>query len=147
EDHLHALLMGGIFVASLGHGPLQIIVNGQEFLDRVDLGVGVDLLLFLGRALAVVVVFRGQTQTLVLEAFQVLGHLLQLFGFLRRDGHGVRLFAFLALFLFLLLRGGCGGFRGFVHFFLLHFFAHFFTSSSCLGNFPVSKIRPSPSAK
>ena len=65
HDHLHALgvgLVGGLLL----QGPLQVVEDRQEFLHRVGLGGGPGVLLFLLAPLAVVVIFRQQTQVFVL---------------------------------------------------------------------------------
>ena len=65
EHHFKALAVGRLFVAVLGKAALEVIVNAQQRLDRVDLRVGVKAFLFLRGALAVVVVLGGQAEVLL----------------------------------------------------------------------------------
>src|SRR5699024_7525690 len=65
HGHLHALgvgLVGGLLLQS----PLQVIVHRQEGGHGLGLGIGPGALLFLGGALAVVVVLGGQAQVFLL---------------------------------------------------------------------------------
>ena len=58
EDHLEPLLVGIVVLrAELGEAALEIVVHRKHTLDGVDFRVGVDAFLFLGGALAVVIVF------------------------------------------------------------------------------------------
>ena len=86
-DQLHALTVG-VSLVKLGKATLQVIQHPQKLLDGVRLGIGVGIFLFLGGALAVVVVFRRQTQILVAGIADHLGQLLHL---LTGDGKGLLL--------------------------------------------------------
>ena len=95
-DHLHALPVGVAFFKLL-RAALEIVEHVEKRLDGVGLGVGVGVFLLAGRALAVVVVFRGQTQILVIDVGDELGQSLHLLHLLFRHGEGR------------LLLGGSGG--------------------------------------
>ena len=120
-DQLHALPMG-VALGELGKATLQIIQHPQKLLDGIRLGVGVDVFLFLGGALAVVIVFRRQTQILVAGIADHFSQLLHLLHLLTGDGKGLLLGG---LFRSLLrFRGGVGLrlllLRGVLLFFLTH---------------------------
>ena len=101
EDHLEPLLVGIVVLrAELGEAALEIVVHRKHTLDGVDLRVGVDAFLFLGGALAVVIVFGGEPQILVMLLGKLLGKALHLLHLLARDGEGLGL-----RFLLLILGG------------------------------------------
>ena len=70
--HLHPLFEGGVGGVLL-QGPLQVVIDGEERLDGIRLGAGPEALLLLGGALAVVVIFGGQAEELLLGDRQLLG--------------------------------------------------------------------------
>ena len=81
--------MGVVLVPGLVHRPLQVVVDLQELGEGVDLGILVDALLFLGGALAVVVVLSGQAQVLVTGGLQLFGQGLHFLHLLPGDGEGL----------------------------------------------------------
>ena len=103
--HLDALFKRGI-LRLLRQRPLEIVIHGKEFFDRLRADVGVEAFLFLLAALAVVVVFGGQPQIAVMLLRQRLLRLFKLACLL--------LLGFLGLFFLGLLRGfGFGLLRSF----------------------------------
>ena len=78
EHHFKALAVGRLLVAILGKAALEVIVNAQQRLDRVDLRISVKAFLFLRSALAVVVVLGSHAQQLILGLCSVLFRCIQL---------------------------------------------------------------------
>ena len=140
-DHLQALLVA-VALLALGNAPDQVVVHLQKRFDGIHPGIGVDILLFLGGALAVVVVFRRQAQILVVPLRHQLSQLFHLFHLLFGNGKGF------------LCRLGLGLFHGnfrldfFRTFFVLLFLlAHLSLLSSSNGYSRLPNIRVRLSAK
>ena len=95
EDHLQSLFVGIVLAALGGCGPFQIVIHRQEGLDGVALGILIDAILFLGGALAVVVILGSEAGELILHGFQLLGSQLHLLYLLPGKGDALFLLFFL----------------------------------------------------
>ena len=147
--------MGAVLASFGGRGPFQIVIHRQKSLDGVALGILVDIVLFLGCTLAVVVILGGEAGELILHGFQLLGSQFHLFHLLPGKGDALFLFLFLlGLLLRLLILGGllllrlrCLGSLGRLLYRLFGFFAHVSVSSfggnSCFSCLPKSFVSPS----
>ena len=103
EDHLQSLFVGIVLAALGGCGSFQIVIHRQEGLDGVALGILIDAILFLGGALAVVVILGSEAGELILHGFQLLGSQFHLLHLLPGKGDALFLLFFLLGLLFRLL--------------------------------------------